>query len=161
MHSVHRCLDAVVNFPPINPLMVMVLGNLVIGSQNLADSNQIVIDANTVRLIGTAFELEDIGKHRLKGFPMPVSVWSVSGENEITSRFKMTRPLSLAPLVGHEHELGLLLHRWSLTKGREGQTVELCGETGIGKSQLIQALFDSISDSPKYCLHYQYSSHLI
>ena len=135
--------------------------NLAARLQDLADSNQIVIDANTVRLIGTAFELENIGKHRLKGFSMPVSVWSVSGENEITSRFKMTRPLSLVPLVGREHELGLLLDRWSLTKGREGQTVELCGEAGIGKSRLIQALFDSISDSPKYWLHYQCSPHHI
>ncbi|MFT5111080.1 MAG: class 3 adenylate cyclase/predicted ATPase [Parasphingorhabdus sp.] len=133
--------------------------NLAARLQDLADNDQVMIDANTVRLIGTAFKLEDIGKHSLKGFHVPVSVWRVAGENEVTSRFKMTRPAKLAPFIGRQHELGLLLDGWSLAKAGEGQTVELCGEAGIGKSRMIQALFDTVNEDQKYWLHYQCSPH--
>ncbi len=52
---------------------------------------------------------------------------------------------TLAHFVGREHELGLLRERWDLAKGGEGQVVLLSGETGIGKSRMVQALRDQIA----------------
>ena len=39
------------------------------------------------------------------------------------------------PLVGREHEVGLLLERWAWAKEGDGQVVLLSGEPGIGKSR--------------------------
>ena len=45
-------------------------------------------------------------------------------------------------LVGREPELRLLIERWELAEQGRGQVVLLCGEAGIGKSRLVQALKD-------------------
>src|SRR5262249_41511881 len=46
----------------------------------------------------------------------------------------------LTPLVGREHEVGLLRERWVQVKDGFGQVVLLSGEAGIGKSRLVQML---------------------
>ena len=133
--------------------------NLAARLQGVAEEHQVVIDANTRRLIGTAFKLKDIGKHDLKGFSELVSVTRVVGEDSVESRFDVTRASTLAPMVGREHELGLLLERWDLAKGGEGQIVELSGEAGIGKSRITRALFESIDAKSRFLLRYQCSPH--
>ena len=52
------------------------------------------------------------------------------------SRFEALHGQHLTPLVGREHELGLLLDRWRQARDGEGQVVLLAGEPGIGKSRL-------------------------
>ena len=52
----------------------------------------------------------------------------------------------LTPLVGREHELGLLLDRWERAKEGEGQVVLLSGEPEVGKSRLIRALCERLGD---------------
>ncbi|MCZ6861119.1 MAG: AAA family ATPase [Alphaproteobacteria bacterium] len=133
--------------------------NLAARLQSLAEQNQVVIGADTRRLIGTAFELEDFGKHDLKGFSQPVSVWRVVGEDVGESRFEVMRGTTLAPLIGREHELGLLLERWELAMGGEGQVVELSGEAGIGKSRIVRTLLEAIAEKPHFRLRYQCSPH--
>ncbi|MHA1571353.1 MAG: AAA family ATPase, partial [Alphaproteobacteria bacterium] len=133
--------------------------NLAARLQGLAEPDQVVIGANTRRLIGTAFELEDFGKHDLKGFAEPVSVWRVVGEDTGESRFEAMRGSTLAPLIGREHELGLLLERWDLAKGGEGQVVELSGEAGIGKSRIVRTLLETLAEKPHFRLRYQCSPH--
>ncbi len=133
--------------------------NLAARLQGLAEQSQVVIDANTRRLIGTTFKLEDFGRHDLKGFPEPVSAWGVVEENAAESPFEVTRVATLAPFVGREHELGLLLERWDLAKGGEGQVVELSGDAGIGKSSIVRALLEKIVDEPHFHLRYQCSPH--
>jgi len=54
----------------------------------------------------------------------------------------------LTPLVGRDHELGLLLERWERVKRGEGQVVLLRGEAGIGKSRLVQMLKEHLTDEP-------------
>ena len=133
--------------------------NLAARLQGLAEPDQLVIGPKTRRLIGTAFELEDFGKHVLKGFSEPVPVWRVVGEEAGGSRFEVMRGTTLAPLIGREHELGLLLERWSLAKGGEGQVVELSGEAGIGKSRIVLTLLEAIAEKPHFRLRYQCSPH--
>jgi predicted ATPase len=45
----------------------------------------------------------------------------------------------MTPFVGREPERHLLLERWSLAQGGEGQTIMLSGEAGIGKFRMVQA----------------------
>jgi len=133
--------------------------NLAARLQGLAEQDQVVIGADTRRLIGTTFKLEDIGKHDLKGFSEPVSVWRVVGKDTGESRFEVMRGTALAPFIGREHELGLLLERWTLAKGGEGQVVELSGEAGIGKSRIVRTLLEAIAEEPHFRLRYQCSTH--
>jgi class 3 adenylate cyclase/predicted ATPase len=133
--------------------------NLAARLQGLAEQDQVVIGANTRRLIGAVFELEGLGEHDLKGFSEPVSVWRIVGDITGESRFEATRGTTLAPFIGREHELGLLLERWALAKGVEGQVVELSGEAGIGKSRIVRTLLDSIAEMPHFRLRYQFSPH--
>src|ERR1700735_199856 len=115
--------------------------NLAARLQGLASADQIVIAASTRRLVGSAFELTDLGEHDLKGIAEPVHAWRVERALATESRFDASRGGdALTPLVGREEELDLLLRRWSQTKDGEGQVVLLSGEPGIGKSRILSTL---------------------
>jgi class 3 adenylate cyclase/tetratricopeptide (TPR) repeat protein len=133
--------------------------NLAARLQSIAGEGQVVIGLTTRHLLGTAFELKDLGRHDLKGFSEAVFAWGVVGESAAESRFEAAHTGTLAHLVGREHELGLLCERWELAKGGEGQVVLLSGEAGIGKSRMVQALRNEIGDEPHFRLRYQCSPH--
>ena len=77
-------------------------------------------------------------------------------EKQIESRFKALHECGLTPLVGREHEIALLLDRWDLAKGGEGQVVLLGGEPGIGKSRIAETLRERLlADEPHLLLRYQ------
>ena len=113
--------------------------NLAARLQTLASPNELLIGPMTRRLIGGAFELEELGPQALKGFAAPVPVWRVSGTRSVESRFE-ARTSGLSPMVGREQEVALLLERWQQAKDREGQAVLLSGEPGIGKSRITRAV---------------------
>ncbi|MDC7788576.1 AAA family ATPase [Rhodoplanes sp. TEM] len=52
--------------------------------------------------------------------------------------------IGASPLIGRQHELGLLRGRWSRVVAREGQVAVVTGEPGIGKSRLVQELWATI-----------------
>ena len=133
--------------------------NLAARLQDVAAPGQVMIGATTQRLIGTVFELEDLGRQDLKGFSEAIPVWRVIGEGRVGSRFEMTRGAALAPFVGREHELGLLLERWATAREGEGQVVELSGEAGIGKSRIVRTLQAAIAKETQFQLLYQCSPH--
>jgi class 3 adenylate cyclase/predicted ATPase len=108
--------------------------------QALAEPNAVVICADTKRLTAGFFEYRDIGPVQLKGFPEPLQAWHVVRPSSIESRFEAFRSTGLAPLVGREEELEMLLRRWRQAAQGEGRVVLLTGEPGIGKSRLAVAL---------------------
>jgi hypothetical protein len=64
------------------------------------------------RLVGSAFELTDLGETELKVIAEPVHVWRVERALASDSRFEARQGGgSLTPLVGREEEIGLLLRR--------------------------------------------------
>src|SRR5215469_15324294 len=116
--------------------------------QTLAEPGSVVIAQTTRQLVGGLFELSDLGKHRVKGFDDPVRAWRVIGDGPTESRFEALHGTALAPIIGREHEIGLLLERFELAKEGEGQVVLLSGEPGIGKSRMIGALRDRLGNEP-------------
>jgi len=133
--------------------------NLAARLQGVAMPGQIVIGLNTRNLIGSAFELEDLGEQQFKGFHEAVPAWAVQRERESETRFEAVRGTVLTELVGRKHELGLLRDRWELARGGEGQVVFLSGEAGIGKSRVVQGFWNNIQDEVRFNLHYQCSPH--
>jgi len=129
--------------------------NLAARLQGLAEPNTVVVSVSTHRLTTGHFRYQDLGVHPLKGISAPVRVWGVVGERSVESRFEATHAGQLASLVGREHELALLHERWRLAKGGEGQVVLLSGEAGIGKSRIVRALRELVSEDRHYSLRYQ------
>ncbi len=122
--------------------------NLAARLQTLAEPNTVVVADATYRLLGRIFDYENRGEHMLKGFAKPVPAWRVLREALLASRFDAARATILAPFVGRVQEMGLLLERWRLAQHGEGQTVLLTGEPGMGKSRLVEALFDRVGSEP-------------
>jgi class 3 adenylate cyclase len=133
--------------------------NLAARLQTVAEPDQVIIGATTHRLVGDLFDYRDLGPKFLKGIAKPVPVWQVLSARAAESRFEAAHAGKLTGLVGREHELGLLLERWMLAKGGEGQVVLLSGEAGIGKSRMVLALRDQLRDQPHYRLRYQCSPY--
>ncbi|MGE3294947.1 MAG: AAA family ATPase, partial [Geminicoccaceae bacterium] len=119
--------------------------NLAARLQALAEPGGVVVASSTRRLLEGLFEYADLGIHNLKGFAAPVRAWRVLGSSRAEGRFEARHVAGLTPLVGREHELGLLLDRWRQAKDGEGQVVLLGGEPGVGKSRLVRALRERLA----------------
>jgi predicted ATPase/class 3 adenylate cyclase len=139
--------------------------NLAARLQSVAEPGTVVVASTTRQLIRGLFDLAELGFHPLKGFPAPVPAWRVLGESSAESRFEALHGASLTPLVGREHEIGLLLKHWEAVKEKEGHVVLLAGEPGIGKSRLVRALRRHLEGEPlttvsHYCSPYHQTSPL-
>ncbi|HTZ02275.1 MAG TPA: AAA family ATPase [Xanthobacteraceae bacterium] len=133
--------------------------NLAARLQSAAAPNTAVIDATTHRLAGELFDYEAIAPAALKGFAEPVGAWKILRERSVASRFEAMRYATLAPLVGREEEMELLLRRWQQIKDGEGRVVLLAGEAGIGKSRLTAALEEHVKDEAHMCMRYFCQPH--
>jgi class 3 adenylate cyclase/predicted ATPase len=128
--------------------------NLAARLQALAEPGSIVISRRTRGLVGGLFELADLGPQRLKGFAEPIPAWRVVSSSAAESRFEAMHTAGLTPLVGREHELGILLERWARAKDGDGQVVLIEGEAGIGKSRLLRALREELGGEPHVTLRH-------
>ncbi len=136
--------------------------NLAARLQGLAAGDQIVIAASTRRLVGSAFELSDLGERDLKGIAEPVHAWRVERAAATESRFDANRGgQALTPLVGREVEVDLLVSRWSQAMDGEGQVVLLSGEPGIGKSRILSALRERLEAQGVQALRFQCSPYYV
>ena len=132
--------------------------NIAARLQGSAGVDQIIISPSTHRLLASAFEYEDLGELTLKGILEPMRSWRVLGASGAEGRFAAAHgQAGLTPFVGRDEEVHLLLRRWDLVKAGEGQVVLLSGEPGIGKSRIIQALRERITEEPHTQLRFQCS----
>jgi class 3 adenylate cyclase/predicted ATPase len=118
--------------------------NLAARLQALAEPNTVLIAPETFRLVGGLFDYRDLGPQTIKGFGRPVHVRQVLGPSRAASRFEARHGQGVAPLLGREEELDVLLRRWAQAKAGEGRVIHVTGEPGIGKSRLVQALVDAL-----------------
>ena len=128
--------------------------NLAARLQGIAEPSSVVIAESTRKLVGSLFELQDLGAQDLKGITGPVQTWATLRPSSAESRFEAFHASGLTELVGREEELEILLRRWSKAKTGEGQVVLLSGEPGIGKSRLTAALLERIAVEPHTRLRY-------
>jgi class 3 adenylate cyclase/tetratricopeptide (TPR) repeat protein len=133
--------------------------NLAARLQSLAAPGRVVVAPSTRRLVGDVFSFEDLGAQELKGIAGTHRAFAVLGEKASESRFEARTSGAISPLVGRQHELALMLERWSRAKLGEGQLLVLTGEAGIGKSRLTRAMIDSVTHEPHIRLSYQCSPY--
>ena len=128
--------------------------NLAARLQGIAEPSSVVIAEGTRKLVGSLFELNDLGQQELKGISGPTRAWMALRSASVEGRFEAMHASGLTDLVGREEELELLLWRWSRAKRGEGQVVLLSGEAGIGKSRLTAALLERLSGEAHTRLRY-------
>jgi predicted ATPase/class 3 adenylate cyclase len=133
--------------------------NLAARLQALAPRNAVVIGPGTQSLVAGRFEYENLGDYQLKGISERIQAWRVIAAATADSRFAAAHQSDLTPMVGREHEIGLLLDRWEQAKDGDGQVVLLCGEAGIGKSRITETLHERVTSDDPASLRYQCSPY--
>ncbi len=133
--------------------------NLAARLQGLAEPGRIVVAEATSELLGGLFELDELGRHAVKGLDEPVLAYAVLGERTLESRFAARGSATKGAIVGRDQELALLMERWGQANAGEGQMVLLTGEAGIGKSRITEALFDDLRDHDHTSVRYQCSPY--
>jgi class 3 adenylate cyclase/predicted ATPase len=118
--------------------------NIAAKLQGLAAPATVVISALTYRLTQDYFVCQDLGPHTIRPNTAPLYVYRVIEEREAQSRWDIAVRAGLTPLVGRQEELSLLRQRWEQSKTGSGQVVLLRGESGIGKSRLVEALREQV-----------------
>src|SRR5262249_48223448 len=90
--------------------------NLAARLQSLAAPATVAISDATRRLVQGYFRCDDLGSHSLKGVEAPMRVYRVVEESAAQSRLDVAGASGLTPLVGREHEVGLLRERWAQSR---------------------------------------------
>jgi class 3 adenylate cyclase len=85
--------------------------NLAARLQGVAEPNSLVIAESTRKLVGSLFELDDLGPQDLKGVVGPVRAWAALRPSSVESRFEALHATGLTELVGREEELEILERR--------------------------------------------------
>jgi predicted ATPase/class 3 adenylate cyclase len=133
--------------------------NIAARIQGLTEPNTVAISAATYRLVEGLFEYQPLGSHTLKGISAALTLYRVVKAGEAQSRFQVVVRKGLTPLVGREHEFGMLRQRWARAKEGEGQVVLFSGEPGIGKSRLVEALKEAVEHDGASCLELRCSPY--
>ncbi len=127
--------------------------------QALAEPGEIFLSAASHELVETEFAFVDGGRHSLRGIADPVQVFKLSAEQG-TPGLPGGKLRTLTTLVGRDRELEAVLDRWQSAHDGAGQVVLINGETGIGKSRLIQAVRDELRDPPITLMRHHCSQYL-
>jgi class 3 adenylate cyclase len=110
--------------------------NIAFRLQEIGAPNTLVISSETQRLLKGRFQLRPLGMHALKGLSRKVQAFQVLGEETEGNVVGRNTRRTVLPVVGRGRQIDQLLQLWEAAKAGRGQTVQITGEAGIGKSRL-------------------------
>ncbi len=114
--------------------------------QALAPAGSVVVGDSTWELVADQFETEPLGMRNLKGISRPVAVYRVVRATGSTYRHEPGR--ARKPIIDRTDELAELERAWQQAERGGGVLVHIAGEAGIGKSRLLRALREQVSEHP-------------
>ena len=136
---------AVVSGSPNAPEPV-VLGNTLDVALRLLGSaapGTVVISGATRSLVHRGVSTEALPALQGSGVGEPLVPYLVREQSDSGEE----ATFDVTPLVGRDRELQLVLTRWAEARAGNGQAVLLSGEPGIGKSRLLRAVRQGITDT--------------
>ena len=120
--------------------------NLASRVEGLADPGTTFTTENTFKLTEGLFRFEALGKKEIKGKEDPVNAYRVIAPSTRRTRFDVSAEQGLAPFVGRERELELLLDGFERSKEGRGQAFSIVSEAGVGKSRLLYEFRKAVSN---------------
>jgi class 3 adenylate cyclase len=115
--------------------------------QAAAPVDGVLVDATTRRAADPAIRFEEAEPVAAKGKAEPVAVWRALGPR--SSLGVDVAPAPATPLVGRDHELGLLRDALARIRRGQSQLLTLVGVPGIGKSRLVAELLGLVDADPE------------
>ncbi|MBW1787271.1 MAG: AAA family ATPase [Deltaproteobacteria bacterium] len=110
---------------------------------SLAAADEIVIGPDTYHHVDGFFDLEPLEPTKVKGKAEPIRIFKVLSPRErpdATHRHEGLR----ADLIGREVELIQLKEAVEILRKGKGGIFSICGETGIGKTRLVEEFKDAL-----------------
>ncbi|HLY37790.1 MAG TPA: TOMM system kinase/cyclase fusion protein, partial [Candidatus Binatia bacterium] len=104
-----------------------------------AAAGEVVVTADTHRLLHGEFTAEPAGELRPWSGGEPIALFRLTGEHRRVGPDTISW-VRETPLVGRAAELNQLLDRWRQTRTGKAGAVLITGEPGIGKSRLVREL---------------------
>lgn len=126
--------------------------NIAARVQALSTPNSVVVSDATWRLIADNFDAEPLGRHQLKGFSHPLDLYRVLGEHSLEQRLRPGPLAHCEPLVGRDQETALMMERLDQARKGVGQVVLLGGEAGLGKTRMVQLIYERLADESCYIM---------
>jgi len=115
--------------------------NVAARMQTAADPGTVLVTADTRRLVGDAFDFDDLGGIEVKGKAEPVHAFRVVGRKAAPARRRGLESVGLdSPMVGRDAPLQQLNNLFDVVRAGRGRVAFIVGEPGIGKSRLLAEL---------------------
>lgn len=115
------------------------VANVAARLQALAEPGQVLISADTYRLVRGAVEAVPRGPLPMKGKALPVETYEVTGLRTVPGQGRGVEGLT-SDLVGRDREFDILKARLEDLGNGIGSVVAIVGEAGLGKSRLVAEL---------------------
>jgi class 3 adenylate cyclase len=110
--------------------------------QQSAAAGRTYLTGDTAALVAEYFELEPVGKVRVKGVRGLVKTFALVGASSARSRIQASRARGFSRFVGREPEVEALERALARAAESDGRVVCVVGAPGLGKSRLCH---DSVS----------------
>jgi class 3 adenylate cyclase len=110
--------------------------NLAARMQQHAAAGRAYLTAHTAALVDAYFELEPIGRVRVKGVRDAVRTFALAGTGPARARIEAARARGFTQLVGREAEAAALDRALERATCGDGRTLCVVGAPGVGKSRL-------------------------
>jgi class 3 adenylate cyclase/tetratricopeptide (TPR) repeat protein len=111
--------------------------NLASRVEGLAEAGTTYVTGETFKLTEGLFRFEALGEQKIKGKDVPINVYRVIAPSTRRTRFDVSAERGLAPFMGRDREIELLLDGFERVKECHGQGFSIMAEAGIGKSRLL------------------------
>jgi class 3 adenylate cyclase/tetratricopeptide (TPR) repeat protein len=105
-----------------------------------AEPGHIYATADVLDRSTTHFESTRLEPFAVKGKAEPVQAWSVGRAQSSKARQVSSQRL---PLTGRNAELGVIRKAFASARSGAGRLIEVAGDSGIGKTRLLEALRDA------------------
>ena len=105
-----------------------------------AEPGMIYATGDVLDRSNTLFETTELEPFAVKGKAEPIQAWSVGPAKGSRAR-QVT--LQRLPLTGRNAELGVIRKAFTSARSGSGRLIEIVGDSGIGKTRLLEALRDA------------------